>query len=318
VSSGEGPDLPAGYLSRALSLDDIEAIATIWRRCQASLGVHPESPEAFLNWVLRLPDVVHARDTLAVERGGSLVAYAVIQRDPASQGSELSWFADVDPSQQGHGIGSSILAWALGVAEDRKRDEGPFEIQTIASAPNVAARSLFERAGFEHVRSMWDMHRDVSDGIVDVAMPDGLSIRTFETGRDERAFWLVSEEAFAEHFNHSPTPYGSWEARWYRAEDWHPERILLAERDDDVVGEAAWVDADPDGYIVSVGVLPEHRGRGIARALLRRAFADISASGFPNATLSVDSQNTTGAVELYRSVGMEPIRETFWFQLVRS
>ncbi len=318
MSSGEGPDLPGGYQSRPLSLDDIEAIAAVWRRCDASLGVHPESPEAFLNWILRLPDVVHARDTLGVERGGALVAFAVIQRDPASEGSELSWFADVDPSHLGRGIGSAILAWALGVAEDRRRDEGPFDIQTMASAPNVAARSLFERAGFAHVRSMWDMHRDVSGGIDDVRVPDDVSIRTFETGRDERAFWLVSEEAFAEHFNHFPTPYESWEARWYRAEDWHPERILLAERDDVVVGEAAWVDADPDGYIVSVGVLAEHRGRGIAQALLRRAFTDISAAGFPNATLSVDSQNTTGAVELYRSVGMEPIRETLLFQLVGS
>jgi ribosomal protein S18 acetylase RimI-like enzyme len=145
-------------------------------------------------------------------------------------------------------------------------------------------------------------------------MPDGVDIRTFEPGRDERTFWLVTETAFEEHFNHTPTPYESWEAMWYTADDFVAERILLAEHGGEVVGETAWVDSDPDGYIVSVGVLPTHRGRGIAQALLRRAFADIAAAGFPNATLTVDSENSTGAVELYRSVGMEPIRETHIFE----
>ena len=312
--SREEADLPTGYRQRPVALDDVDDIAAIWRRSDETLGVHPEAPESFLNWVLRLPEVVRERDTLIVEQGGEVIAFAVVQRDPASEGSALSWFCDVDPSHHGRGIGSSIVRWALAVAERRMQDEGPFEIQTMASAPNADARRLFEDAGFRHIRSMWDMHRDVRGYDQDSAPPDGVAIRTFETGRDERTFWRVTEAAFAEHFNHSPSPYESWEARWYRTDDWHPERILLAERDDDVVGETAWVDSDPDGYIVSVGVLPMHRGRGIAQALLRRAFTDIAAAGFPNATLSVDTENTTGAVGLYRSVGMEPIRETHIFR----
>jgi len=314
VSSREATDLPADYGSRPLSLDDVGSISAVWRRCDASLGVHPESPESFLGWVLRLPEVVAERDTLGIERDGELVAFAVVQRDPASDGSALSWFADVDPSHQGRGVGSSIFRWALGVAEQRLRDEGPFDVQTMASAPNTAARRLFESAGFRHIRSMWDMHREVHRDDEAPALPEGVTIRTFEGGRDERTFWSVSEASFAEHFNHTPTPFESWGARWYATDDWHPERILLAERAGEVVAEAAWVDSDPDGYIVSVGVLPGHRGRGIARSLLRRSFADIAAAGFANATLSVDTENTTGAVELYRSVGMEPIRETHIFQ----
>jgi len=254
VNSAEATDLPADYRRRPLSLDDVDAVAGVWRRCDAALGVHPESP-----------------------------------------GSALSWFADVDPAHQGRGVGSSIMRWALGVAEQRMRAEGEFEVQTMASAPNTAARLLFEGAGFRHIRSMWDMHRDIRGYDETLGPLDGVTIRNFEIGRDERTFWWVSEQAFAEHFNHTPVPYESWHARWYATDDRHPERILLAEHDGAVVGEAAWVDSDPDGYIVSVGVLPEHRGRGIARSLLRRAFAEIAASGFPNATLSVDTENTTGA-----------------------
>jgi mycothiol synthase len=318
VSKEEPLDLPAGYRGRPLSLDDVDAISRVWRRCDASLGVHPEAPESFLNYVMRLPFVVHQRDTRAVERDDELVAFAVVQRDPASDGSALSWFADVDPSHQGRGIGSSILRWALDVAARRMHHEGAFDVQTMASAPNAKARLLFEGAGFRHLRSMWDMHRDVRGYDGAAALPDDVAIRTFRAGRDERTFWRVTEDAFAEHFNHTPTPFESWEASWLAAGDLHPDRMLLAERDGAVVGETAWVDSEPDGYIVSVGVLPEHRGHGIAQALLRRAFADIAAAGFPNATLTVDAENTTGAVELYRKVGMEPIRETHIFQRERA
>ena len=318
MSSEEASELPAGYRGRPLSLDDIAAVAGVWRRCDAALGVHPESPESFLNWVLRLPFVVHARDALGVEHDGEIVAFAVAQRDPTSEGSPFDWFADVDPSHQGRGLGSSIVRWALEVADRRMGDEGRFDVQARCSGPNTAARQLLGSAGFVHLRTMWDMHRDVRGYEDRSAPPDGVSIRTFETGRDERTFWQVTEDAFAEHFGHAPNPYDSFEAMWYTAPDWHSERILLAERDAEVVAEAAWVDSDPDGYIVSIGVLSEHRRLGIAQALLRRAFADIAAAGFPNATLSVDSENTTGAVELYRTVGMEPIRETLVFRRLES
>jgi ribosomal protein S18 acetylase RimI-like enzyme len=141
-----------------------------------------------------------------------------------------------------------------------------------------------------------------------------VQLRPFETGRDERTFWRVAEAAFEQHFGHTPTPFETWSQEWYAAEDWDPARVLLAERGREVVGELAWIDADPDGYIVSVGVLEAHRGLGIAKALLRRAFVDIAASGFEHATLSVDAENVTGAVQLYRSVGMEPVRESRVFQ----
>ena len=94
--------------------------------------------------------------------------------------------------------------------------------------------------------------------------------------------------------------------------------MLLAEVGGVVVGETAWVEAGADGYIPSVGVLASHRRRGIGRALLRATFVRIAEAGLANATLSVDSENTTGAVGLYRSVGMEPVRESHVFERTQS
>jgi ribosomal protein S18 acetylase RimI-like enzyme len=49
------------------------------------------------------------------------------------------------------------------------------------------------------------------------------------------------------------------------------------------------------------------RHRGIAAALLRHTFLALRERGCRMAELHVDSENTTGALELYRSVGMRPV-----------
>jgi len=60
-------------------------------------------------------------------------------------------------------------------------------------------------------------------------------------------------------------------------------------------------------YIYHVFVRPAWRHRGIAAALLRHAFLALCDRGCRMAELHVDSENTTGALELYRSVGMRPV-----------
>ena len=178
-----------------------------------------------------------------------------------------------------------------------------------------AAHRLFEASGYEQVRVSWDMAIELTGADPSVGdLPAGVLLRAFETARDERTFYEVEEAAFEGHFGWAPSPYESFAAEWYQSSDWDPGRVLLAEVDGVVVGELAWVDATPDAYIANLGVLKEHRRRGIAAALLRTAFAHIAAAKYERATLSVDTGNTSGAVDLYRALGMEPIRESHVFQ----
>jgi mycothiol synthase len=316
--SSAGQALPSGYTQRPATLDDIDAIGALFRRSDDRLGLRPESAESFLRWALGLPFVVLARDTVVVDGGGGgPTAFACVMRDPAEVGSSLDWFGVVDPAHLDRSLGTWILGWAMTVADAREPDEGPFQRQTNIPALDEAAHRLLAVRGFTQIRTMWSMHRDVR-GIVRSQPPAGVMIRRFETARDERTFWEVSEAAFEGHFGHVPTPYESWEADWYRSHDWNPGRVLFAEVDGVVVGETAWVDAGDDGYIASVGVFEAHRGRGIGTALLHAAFADIAEAGFANATLGVDTENATGAVGVYRSAGMQTVRESHIFERAPS
>jgi len=307
-------ELPAGYSSRPATRGDVAELAELAHRYDRSLGLRPDNAASFLGWIMQLPYVDLPDDSIAILAGGAIVGFALATRDPASEGSALHWFGVVDPESRGRSLGTSLVGWAALRAEERAKAEGAFALRTMCPAPDEAAHELFASASFVHVRTIWDMHRDLPNDASVGTPPDGVTIRAFQTGRDERTFWRVSEAAFEGHFGMTPSPFESWEGEWYGSDDWNPDRVLLAERDGEVVGELGWVDAMPDGYIASLGVLEAHRGHGIAKALLRRAFTDIAQAGFANATLSVDTENATGAVGLYRSVGMEPVREAHVFE----
>jgi ribosomal protein S18 acetylase RimI-like enzyme len=147
------------------------------------------------------------------------------------------------------------------------------------------------------------------------AIPAGVTIRAFETGRDERALHEVHEASFADHWGFRSTPYETFEAEMYEAEDWDPTLAHFAEVEGEIVGHVVALSFAGEGYVALLGVVPGRRGRGIARALLRRAFAELARRGHREVRLGVDAQNPTGAVALYEGVGMTAYRSYDIFDL---
>lgn len=64
------------------------------------------------------------------------------------------------------------------------------------------------------------------------------------------------------------------------------------------------------GAVQNVGVAPEHRGRGLGRALVLQSLAGFQAAGVPRVYLEVTASNLA-AVQLYRSVGFRLARTTY-------
>ena len=58
-----------------------------------------------------------------------------------------------------------------------------------------------------------------------------------------------------------------------------------------------------EAYVNKVGTVPDHRRRGLAAALLRLAVRSYRDAGYGRASLDVDSENPTGALGLYESIG---------------
>ena len=64
------------------------------------------------------------------------------------------------------------------------------------------------------------------------------------------------------------------------------------------------------GAVQNVGIAPEHRGRGLGRALVLKSLAGFQAVGVSRVYLDVTARNTA-AVQLYRSVGFRLARTTY-------
>jgi mycothiol synthase len=292
-------NLPAGFSSRPATDADLDEVVELVEAVQLEVMGATEDTREYLEWIWHVPYVDLARDTMLVSDGADLVGSAEAFWDPSSSGP-MSIGGVVRPSHRGMGIGTAILRRNLEIAGTRGvtalRHPG-------VHVADLTARAFLEANGFEHVRNFYTMALALPSDLSPVR-PEGIEIRPFETGRDERALYQNHEATFADHWGFVPESYESFVGEWYGSSDWVPELAYLAWAGDEAVGHAAALEFAARGYIGSLGVLRAWRGRGIAQALLHRAFADLAARGHPEVTLGVDASSPTGAVALYEKLGM--------------
>jgi ribosomal protein S18 acetylase RimI-like enzyme len=70
------------------------------------------------------------------------------------------------------------------------------------------------------------------------------------------------------------------------------------------------IEPGPIGSIQNVGVVPDHRGIGLGRALVCKSIRAFYDSGVPRAILEVTAENSS-AINLYRSIGFRKARTLY-------
>jgi mycothiol synthase len=261
------------------------------------------------------PGTDPARDTVAViGRGGGIVGFGNIWPVPPA---ELRGFARTHPVWVGHGVGAALqkvlVARASSMAAERLEGAADPFLTMTSSPGDEAAERLYEVFGYRPVRYFLRMRVDFATTVPPApAPPAGIVVRPHRGAEDEALFhaWV---EAFAESPGYEHADVGEW---WHERRDapearydpalWHVA-TAGAEIAGFVIGEVrSDADGNEHGYVSDVGVRPRWRGRGIAESLLGRALRVFGDRGLPYATLDVDAENTTGAVRLYRKLGMAP------------
>jgi ribosomal protein S18 acetylase RimI-like enzyme len=64
------------------------------------------------------------------------------------------------------------------------------------------------------------------------------------------------------------------------------------------------------GYTENISVRRPWRKRGLARALIARSFHVLKAQGMTEAALGVDTENPSGALHLYESMGFRVVKSS--------
>lgn len=135
--------------------------------------------------------------------------------------------------------------------------------------------------------------------------PAGVRVRACADEADRKQTHALYQATFAEHFDFQPREYEQWLHDIHADRlDWSLVWLVSTEDLGDVGFLIARDDREAMGWIRSLGVVREARGRGLGGLLLRQAFAAFAARGRDTVGLGVDTENTTGAPELYARNGM--------------
>jgi len=183
-------------------------------------------------------------------------------------------------------------------------------------------RRFAEARGFAHRASLYWMERPADDPCPAPAFPAMVVARPFDPGRDPLPVLVALLNAtFADH----PTPVSWTEAvvrAAHEAPGFDPADILLVAPADDPEHPIAFgrtrlylEDEPPSGEVKLIGVLPQWRGRGLGRAILRWGVRHLQGRGSPTTALAVTAGNAH-ALRLYEAHGFRRALE--WPQWSRD
>jgi len=142
-------------------------------------------------------------------------------------------------------------------------------------------------------------------------------IRAFRPGKDEEAWLIANNAAFAGHPENSAWTLSDIVERqsreWFRADDFR-----LAWVDDRVAGFCWTKRHGPElGEIYVVGVHPEFQGKGLGRRIVIDALWYLASVGCASGLMYVDTANQT-ALSLYQSLGFTVERVDHCFEVPKG
>jgi len=288
-------------------LDDLAGVAaTLLADDLADVG-EPHFDPDFVRDQWSAPGVEPSKDGWVVtDPNGTIVAHALASQD--GEGKLKSWGV-VRPEHRGLGIGSALMDRMEARASERLRGLPGAVLHTAVTATDAAGTALVRSHGFAHVRTFRHLRIDLDGSPRDPGEPPtGIEIGRIEPERDLRRIHAIFVEAFRHAWGYRVIPFDEWLGNEVEVPSFDPSLWLLATEGDEAVGALTGVVWGDRGWVGELGVLAPWRGRGIASALLRRAFATFASRGLPRVMLNVDSENSTGAVRLYERVGMRTAR----------
>jgi mycothiol synthase len=110
--------------------------------------------------------------------------------------------------------------------------------------------------------------------------PAGVRVRACADEADRKQAHAFYQATFAEHFDFEPREYERWLDDIHADRlDWFLVWLVFTEGLGDVGFVIARDDREAVGWIRSLGVVRETRGRGLGGLLLRQAFAAFAARG---------------------------------------
>lgn len=218
----------------------------------------------------------------------------------------------VHPDYMGNGIGTAMLR----VLEARARKDMELAepehrvfIRNGMSIGDTVSREMHEAEGYKPIRFFWRMEITLDEPPLASIWPEGIELRPFDVDAHTYLVYRADEEAFSDHWGHTPHPFEEWQHRMIEGENFDPSLWFVAWEGDQIAGYTLNRYRNESGWVGSLGVRRPWRKRGLGLALLYHSFADFYKRGTKVISLGVDAANLTGATRLYQKAGMHVAAE---------
>ena len=304
------------YPAMIAVLKDSKMADQIWRR---------ETVADLANIYAHLGNCDPVQNVLCAEINGEMIGYNRVHWYTEIGGNPIyAHFGFLVPDWRRKGIGRAMLHHS----ERRLREiaaahpaDGPRFFQSQAADTQSGAEALLLGEKYTAVRHEYEMSREIVDDIPSVRLPDGIEIRPIRP-EHYRAIWDAKEEAFRDHWGYRPETEQDYQ-RWLGDPKFDPSLWRVAWDGDQIAGLVGSVinpeeNADCNlerGWVGPVCVRRPWRRRGLAHTLLLQTCQALQTRGMTLAALDVDTQNLTGALRVYESVGFRVFKR---FSLYRK
>jgi mycothiol synthase len=215
----------------------------------------------------------------------------------------------VHPDDHGLGIGTTLLraleARARAEMELAEPDLRVF-IRNGMMAGDMVSRQMHETEGYRPIRFSWHMEIKLDTAPRFPALPAGIELRPYVREEHDRAVFEAHEEAFSDHWGHTPGTFERWQHNISGREDLDPSLWFIAwdGPSGQIAGYSLCRYRMGNGWVGTLGVRRAWRKRGLGEALLLHSFGEFYTRGMKTIGLGVDAQNPTGATRLYKKAGM--------------
>jgi len=234
-------------------------------------------------------------DAFVAERDGALVGYG--DRWCSKDSDRLQYELHAREEAAGAALLRELEAAPV-IAPDARARVGISERDTVL-------RPVLEKAGYALVQHSFRMGVELEDS-VPADLPEWIELRGYAP-EHEAAIHATHQEAFAERVDPTPLSLDEWRSWFVGSPGFDPTLWFLAWEGAQLAGISlcqADASRDAHGHVNVLAVRRPWRRRGLGAALLSHSFAEMKRRGMTRATLGVDADNPTGALQLYERVGM--------------
>jgi mycothiol synthase len=291
------------YYLRRPTPEDIQAVLELMLRCDQRDAGFPDSDLTELrnDW----EDINLSQDAwLAIDKQNHLQGYGGVF--PWNTGRRFTVYDAPGMEDSDLFLGLTVLCegrarFLLDQADDQEK-------RTIATHIHDSAdyqKRILAEAGFSVAKYIFNLHRDLDGANPAPEWPDGIALRTVQSGADDRALHTLVQDAFQKP-GRSPQSFAEWQKFMMNENIFIPDLWFLLEKDAQLIGCALCFEYEGLGWVRQLAVSADQRGRGLGRKLLQHAFHVFQKRGFPKVGLAAESENET-AINLYTSAGMRKV-----------